>query len=281
MISAITGVDKGIKYLSNVNISLAGLIMLLCVIIGPTVLIFNNFTNSLGLYMSNLVRDSFKIGSEPWYGWWTIFYWAWWIAWAPFVATFIARISRGRTIREFIGGVLFAPTLASFVWFAILGTMGIETGMEVAEEAIATTETAFFVVMQNYSYGGLISIIAVVLLITFFITSADSATFVLGMLSDKGNQNPTTKRKIIWGVIQSGLAVALMLSGGLGMLQTGSIVAAFPFAFIMLFAMWAIIKSLKAEEKAEGIVDINALAGVSIEEIDNDVLETTEAAVKE
>jgi glycine betaine transporter len=267
MISAITGVDKGIKYLSNVNISLAGIIMLICLIVGPTVLIINNLTNSFGMYMSNLVRDSFKIGQEPWYGWWTIFYWAWWIAWAPFVATFIARISRGRTIREFVGGVLFAPTLASFVWFAILGTMGINSGMEVAEEAIATTETAFFVVMQNFPYGGLISIVAVILLVTFFITSADSATFVLGMLSDKGNQNPTVQRKVTWGFIQSGLAIALMLSGGLGMLQTGSIVAAFPFVIIMLFAMLAMIKSLKAEHKVEGVADLNNVADTSLEDL--------------
>jgi len=270
MISAITGVDKGIKYLSNINISLAGLIMIICLIVGPTILIINNFTNSFGIYMSSLVRDSFKISSDPWYGWWTIFYWAWWIAWAPFVATFIARISRGRTIREFVGGVLFAPTLASFVWFSILGTMGMESGMEVAEEAIAVTETAFFVVMQNFPFGSLISMIAVVLLITFFITSADSATFVLGMLSDKGNQNPTARRKVTWGIIQSGLAVALMLSGGLSMLQTGSIVAAFPFSFIMLFAMAAMIKSLKAEQKVEGVADINKLAEVSMDEIDEE-----------
>jgi len=145
-----------------------------------------------------------------------------------------------------------------------------ESGMEVAEEAIAVTETAFFVVMQNFPFGSLISMIAVVLLITFFITSADSATFVLGMLSDKGNQNPTARRKVTWGIIQSGLAVALMLSGGLSMLQTGSIVAAFPFAFIMLFAMAAMIKSLKAEQKVEGVADINKLAEVSMDEIDEE-----------
>ncbi|MFN2363969.1 MAG: BCCT family transporter [Halarsenatibacteraceae bacterium] len=268
MISAITGVDKGIKFLSNANITLAGIIMVLCLIAGPTLLIINNFTNSFGLYMSSLVMDSFKISSEPWYGWWTIFYWAWWIAWAPFVASFIARISRGRTIREFIGGVLFAPTLASFVWFAIMGTMGINQGMGVAEEAIATTETAFFVVMQNYPLGGLISGIAVILLTTFFITSADSATFVLGILSDKGNQNPTTRRKVTWGLIQTGLAIALMLSGGLGMLQTGSIVAAFPFAIIMLVAMISMMKSFSAEHKVDGVVDLNEVAEQSVEELD-------------
>ncbi len=251
MISAITGVDKGIKYLSNANISLATIIMVLCLIVGPTVMIINNFTNAFGGYMSSLVSNSFRIGDDPWYGAWTLFYWAWWIAWAPFVATFIARISRGRTIREFVGGVLFAPTLASFVWFSIMGTMGINLGEGVAEEAIAVTETAFFVVMQEYPIGQLISIIAVILLTTFFITSADSATFVLGMMSDRGNINPSTKRKITWGFIQTGLAIALMLSGGLEMLQTGSIVAAFPFAIVMLLAMGSMVKTLRAEVEAD------------------------------
>jgi glycine betaine transporter len=192
------------------------------------------------------------------------------------VATFIARISRGRTIREFIGGVLFAPTLASFVWFSILGTLGMETGMDVAQDAIVATETAFFEVIQHYPAGGLISIIAVILLITFFITSADSATFVLGMLSDKGNQNPSAKLKVTWGIIQSGLAVALMLSGGLGMLQTGSIVAAFPFAFIMIFAMLAMIKALKADAAVEGVVDIDSVADVSIDHMKEEELAPAE-----
>ncbi|MCK4260806.1 MAG: BCCT family transporter [Halanaerobiales bacterium] len=249
MLSALTGLDKGIKILSNANITLCGILMVLSLILGPTVLIINNLTNGIGTYLSTLVGDSFRITSEPWYGWWTIFYWAWWIAWAPFVGTFIARISRGRTIKEFITGVLLAPTLASFAWFAIFGTMGINTGMGVATEAIKSTSTAFFVVMQQYPVGNIISFVAVILLSTFFVTSADSATFVLGMMSSNGVLNPTNKRKFIWGLVQSGLAVALMLAGGLKMLQTASIAAAFPFAFIMLFGMISIMKALKSEFK--------------------------------
>ena len=252
MISAITGLDKGIKFLSNANITLASILMIIGIIIGPTVLIMNNLTNGLGSYMSSIVRDSFEISSNnSWYGAWTIFYWAWWIAWAPFVSTFIARISRGRTIKEFVGGVLLAPTLASFVWFAIFGSLGMNTGLGVAEGAIQQTSTAFFEVMQHYPIGGIISMIAVILLSTFFITSADSATFVLGMMSSNGDLNPTTQRKLIWGCIQSGLAIALMLSGGLGMLQTASIAAAFPFAIVMIFAMVSITKALKNEDLNE------------------------------
>ncbi|WP_432663038.1 BCCT family transporter [Wukongibacter baidiensis] len=252
MISAVTGLDKGIKWLSNANVSLCGILIVLGLIIGPTIMIINTFTNSLGLYISTVVRESFQIdpfGNNEWYGWWTVFYWAWWIAWAPFVGTFIARISKGRTIKEFVAGVLLAPTLASFIWFAVFGTMGINTGLETATEAIKSTSTAYFVVMNQYPMGTAISMVTVVLLTTFFVTSADSATFVLGMMSSNGDLNPTTKRKVTWGVIQSALALSLMLASdkALGMLQTASIAAAFPFIFIMLFAMVALVKALRQE----------------------------------
>ncbi len=252
MISAITGLDKGIKWLSNANVTLATILVILGLIVGPTVMIINTFSNSIGLYLSTVVKDSFQInpfGNNEWYGWWTIFYWAWWIAWAPFVGTFIARISKGRTIKEFIAGVLLAPTLGSFIWFAVFGTLGINTGLEVAQEAIKSTPTAFFVVMDQYPMGSMISMVTVVLLTTFFVTSADSATFVLGMMSQNGDLNPTTQRRVIWGIIQSALALALMLAGGLGMLQTASIAAAFPFAFIMIFAMVSLVKALKEDDQ--------------------------------
>lgn len=248
MISAITGLDKGIKYLSNLNVAIAFALVVLAIAIGPTLLIFKSLFINTFNYVKDLVVDIYPFGKSDWYKGWTVFYWAWWIAWAPFVGTFIARISKGRTIREFIVGVLLAPTLASFVWFATFGSMGLNLGKEVATEAIKSTETALFIVMQNYNLGSIISFVAVLLLITFFITSADSATFVLGMMSTDGDLNPDTKRKVIWGAIQSLLALALMLSGGLQMLQTGSIVAAFPFTFIILFAMVSIVKALREEK---------------------------------
>jgi glycine betaine transporter len=248
MLSAVTGLDKGIKFLSNLNVSIAGVLLILSIIIGPTLLIFTNLGSGIVSYAKDLVLDINPFGKDPWYGSWTVFYWAWWIAWAPFVGTFIARISKGRTIREFIFGVLAAPTLASFLWFATFGTMGIFKGPEVAARAIEKTETALFVVMQQYPLGSIISFVAVLLLCTFFVTSADSATFVLGMMSSNGDLNPTTKRKLIWGSIQSALALSLMLAGGLKMLQTASIVAAFPFAFVMLFAMVSIVKVLRTEK---------------------------------
>ncbi len=245
MISAVTGLDKGIKFLSNLNVAIAFLLVILAIIIGPTIPIFKSLFIGIANYAKDLVVDINPFGKGDWHKGWTVFYWAWWIAWAPFVGTFIARISKGRTIREFVYGVLLAPTLASFIWFATFGTMGTKLGTSVAGEAIKTTETALFYVMQNYNLGFIVSFVAIILLCTFFVTSADSATFVLGMMTSDGDLDPTTKKKVTWGVIQSLLALALMLSGGLKTLQTASIVAAFPFAFIMLFSMIAIIKMVK------------------------------------
>ncbi|WDV46923.1 BCCT family transporter [Clostridiaceae bacterium M8S5] len=247
MMSAVTGLDKGIKFLSNLNVGIAGSLLVLAIIIGPTVLIFKNLGTGVLAYAKDLVVDAYPFGKEGWYGTWTIFYWAWWIAWAPFVGTFIARISKGRTIREFVAGVLLAPTIASLIWFACFGTLGIEAGLDTAKTAITETSTALFVVMSEYSLGTVISLVAILLLCTFFVTSADSATFVLGMMSQNGDLNPDLKRKVIWGVIQSLLALALLLSGGLKMLQTASIAAAFPFVFIMFFTMIAIVKALRKE----------------------------------
>jgi glycine betaine transporter len=246
ILTAVIGIEKGIKLVSDMNIALCGILMLVAFIVGPSVKILNNLSNSIGLYISGIIPDSFAISSDPWYGSWTIFYWAWWIAWAPFVGTFIARISRGRTIRQFVMGVLLAPTIASFFWFAIFGTVGIEVFDKIGTFA---TETAFFQAFDFYPLGSLLSGIAVLLLTTFFITSANSATFVLGMFSAEGDLNPSTSKKIIWGLLQSSLAAILLLAGGLQALQTGSIVAAFPFAFIMIFSMVALIKALKNDKE--------------------------------
>ncbi|MGB6129666.1 MAG: BCCT family transporter [Psychrilyobacter sp.] len=257
MISAMAGVDKGMKFISNLNVGVILVMLVICFLVGPTLLILKVFIESLGNYLGGFVGASFEMGTftnDPWFGSWTIFYWAWWIAWAPFVGSFIARISKGRTIREFITGVLLAPTLASFIWFAVFGSMGLAQGLDLAKEAIVSTPTALFVVLSKYPMGMAISVIAVVLLCTFFITSADAATFVLGMLSSKGDLNPPVSKKLLWGAIQSGLALALMLSGGdqgLVMLQTISLVAAFPFIFIMFFAMASLVKALKGENMKE------------------------------
>ncbi len=252
MTSAITGVDKGIKFLSNLNIGISAVVILAVFLVGPKIKILNTLVESVGGYFQNFASNTLEVGAfgdEKWYGGWTIFYWAWWIAWAPFSAIFIARISKGRTIREFVTGVLLVPALASFIWFGVFGTLGINQGLEVATEAIKSTSTALFVILQKYPMGSAISLIIVVLLSTFFVTSADSATFVLGMLSEEGSLNPKTSKKVIWGVLLALLALALMIgsTNGLQMLQTISIVAAFPFAIIMLWSMYSLLVALKKE----------------------------------
>lgn len=249
--TAVTGIEKGIKFLGDMNLFFAFLIMILVIIIGPTVKIFNGLMVGLGQYINYFIADSFRIspfGNNTWVGSWTIFYWAWWIAWAPFVGTFIARISRGRTIREFVIGVTFVPAIASFIWFAAFGVMGMNLGPQTAAQAIKVTETALFIVAGQYPLGIVISILAVILLFTFFITSANTATFVLGMFSQHGDLNPTNSRKVLWGVIQALLATALLLAGGLKALQIGSIAAAFPFTFVMVAACFSITKALKEEK---------------------------------
>ena len=195
-------------------------------------------------------------GDDTWVGAWRIFYWAWWIAWAPFVGSFIARISKGRTIREFIFGVVLAPALGSIVWFAIMGTLPIhlftEGAMSLSElsEIAAVPETGLFIVMQQFPLGKLLCIVSLVLLCTFFITSANSGTFILAMFSSDGELEPPNSRKILWGVVMAVLAVGLLMAGGLTPLQTISLAAAFPFIFIMFFAAAALIKAL-AKESAD------------------------------
>ncbi|WMJ76834.1 MULTISPECIES: glycine betaine uptake BCCT transporter [unclassified Sedimentibacter] len=252
--TAVTGIDKGIKTLGDINLYLAFGLLSLVIIVGPTLGIINNMTNGLGLYLNDFLKDSLGIsafGDNSWLEGWRIFYWAWWIAWAPFVGSFIARISKGRTIKEFVGGVIVAPALASIVWFSAFGSLGLNLIDKVGVEGIAVMteapETALFQVLKYYPLGNILSLVTVALLCTFFITSANSATFVLGMLTSEGNLNPNRNRKVLWGLIQSFLATALLLSGGLQALQTASVAAAFPFIFVMLFAMVSLMKALKTE----------------------------------
>lgn len=248
MISASTGINKGIQTLSNLNMILAAVLLIAVIIIGPTLAMGKNLFQGLGLYAKELLIDNNNIFVKgDWYKKWTIFYWGWWIAWAPPVGIFIARISKGRTIREFLLGVLFVPSLICFIWFAVFGTMGFNVDHATALAAIKRAETAFFVVINQYHFGYIISLIAVVLLWTFFVTSADSATFVLGMISSKGNLNPKNSKKFVWGVMQASLTVVFLIAGGLNMIQTASIIAAFPFAFVMIIAMISLIKSLRSE----------------------------------
>lgn len=252
--TAVSGIDKGIKLLGDINLILAFGLLILTIVLGPTLKFINSFTNGLGLYINEFVSSSLHIeafGDNSWLNSWTIFYWAWWIAWAPFVGTFIARISKGRTIREFIAGVILAPAVVSIIWFAAFGTMGLNLfdsiGLEGLASAAAVPSTALFQVFNYYSLSTVLSLITVVLLCTFFVTSANSATFVLGMLTSNGDLNPSNKKQFIWGIVQALLATSLLLAGGLEALQTASVAAAFPFIFVMLVSIVSLMKALKEE----------------------------------
>ncbi|WP_070119622.1 glycine betaine uptake BCCT transporter [Bacillus marinisedimentorum] len=259
MISAWSGLSKGIAYLSNANMVLAILLFAMVFIFGPTAFILNLFTNTIGTYIAYLPEMSFRIAplNEEARGWiqgWTIFYWAWWIAWSPFVGIFIARVSRGRSIREFIFTVLLLPSLIGFLWFATFGGTAISLQHEgVAAIAELATEESLFGVLANYPLGFFASIIAITLIGTFFITSADSGTFVLGMMTTNGSLTPPNSIKLTWGVLLSATALALLYTGGLQALQNTMIIAAFPFSFIMLLMTYSLIKALYTEGKELGI----------------------------
>lgn len=253
--TAVSGIEKGIKALGDINLYLAFGLLILVFILGPTLPIMNNFTNGIGLYINDFFKDSLSIsafGDNSWVNGWRIFYWAWWIAWAPFVGSFIARISKGRTIREFIIGVIIVPSIVSTIWIAAFGSLGLnligEMGLKGLSEVAQFPEMALFKVIEYYPLSKVISFITLILLTTFFITSSNSATFVLGMFTSHGDLNPNKSKKFLWGIAQALLATALLLSGGLEALQTISVAAAFPFIFVMILAMVSISKSLKQEK---------------------------------
>ena len=255
--TAVSGIEKGIKVLSDINLWLAFLLVTIVFLIGPKLKIINLFTNGIGMYINSFIQDSLKInafGSNKWIEDWTIFYWAWWIAWAPFVGSFIARISKGRTIREFVIGVIVAPSLASILWFSVFGGLGInlkfigKLSVQELKQMSIKPEVALFDVLKNYPLATIISLIAVMLLCTFFITSANSATFVLGIFTSNGDLNPSRNKKIVWGIVQALLATSLLIAGGLKALQTASVVAAFPFIFVMIFTCISLLKAFKEEE---------------------------------
>jgi glycine betaine transporter len=257
MLSAQTGLHRGIKYLSNLNMILALTLLFFLLFLGPTHFILNLFPSTLGHYIQNLPTMSLNLApfrDSTWIHNWTLFYWAWWIAWAPFVGTFIARISKGRTVRQFVLGVLLVPSLFCAFWFTVFGGTGI--ALELFQDTPLKTvmdkqgiEVLLFTVLEQYPMGTVMSLIAIFLIGTFFITSADSATFVLGSLTTNGSLNPPNRLKFTWGVIQSLSAAVLLWSGGLKGLQTGAILAAFPFIFVILLLIISLLKSFQEETK--------------------------------
>ncbi len=255
MISALSGLDKGIKILSNANMLLAAVVFLIVFIFGPTLFTLNLFTDTLGKYLQNFVNMSFRLAplnsdNRHWINVWTIFYWAWWIAWSPFVGIFIARVSKGRTIREFVTYVLLAPSLISFLWFSVFGgsAISIERSGTKIISALATQESLFGM-LSTFPWGTAISVVAIGLIAIFFITSADSGTFVLAMMTTNGDQNPNNTLKIVWGLLLTAIALVLLYSGGLQALQNTMIIAALPFSVVIILMAVSLLKVLNADAR--------------------------------
>jgi len=254
MLSAMTPLNKGIRHLSNANMLLAALLLVFVLAFGPTSFIFGLLTQTIGEYLGNIVQMSLvtsPYSSGHWVEQWTMFYWAWGLSWAPFVGSFIARISRGRTIREFVFGVMLVPVALSMLWFATFGGSAIHLALfdhvGIADAVAKEAPSGLYVLLDQLPLGRLASMAAVALVAMFVITSADSATFVLGMFTSKGVLNPTRFVRILWGALQLLMAAVLLLSGGLYALRTISIIAAFPFMLLMVLMAWSLYRDLSLE----------------------------------
>lgn len=253
ILSASTGLQKGIKYLSNANLILAVFLLFIFLFLGPTKFILNMFTTTMGSYIQNLPSMGLRLApfskeQAAWIKNWTIFYWAWWIAWAPFVGTFIARVSKGRTVREFMVAVLVVPTIVCAFWFSVFGGTAIYFDYyKKAGIAKQSIETALFHVYDLLPLTGILVIVTLLLITTFFVTSADSATFVLGMQTAYGDLNPPNFVKVIWGLFLAASAIVLMLSGGLDAMQTAIIVSAFPLTFVLIAMSFSVLKDFRKE----------------------------------
>ncbi|WP_053368538.1 BCCT family transporter [Bacillus sp. FJAT-27245] len=255
--STVSGLQNGMKHLSNLNMVLAFLLLAFMLVLGPTQSIFKILFQGIGDYVQNFIGMSFR--TEPysdggWIGNWTLFYFGWWIAWAPLVGSFVARISKGRTIREFMMGAIFLPVLGSFMWFAVMGGSAIDLienqgKTAIAKAVSADVTSALFEFFDYFPMSAFLSILAMVLVLIFFITSANSAIFVLGMISENGNPNPSHMTKIIWGVVIAAVSGILIMTGGLSGLQSALVATSIPLALLMLFMCYSTYKGLMDELK--------------------------------
>jgi choline/glycine/proline betaine transport protein len=281
LISVVTGVDKGIKWLSNVNMGLAGLLLLAVLVLGPTVFLLSDFVQQVGSYLQNFLRLSFNTFSfrgeagESWLSGWTTYYWGWWMSWAPFVGVFIARISRGRTVREFVAGVLLVPSLLTFLWFAVMGGSGLHreifgNGGLIGEDGAVPTDTALFELLGGLPGGAALSVLAVFLIIVFFVTSSDSGSFVVDMIATGGDPNPPVWSRAFWGGLEGVIAAVLLVAGGLAALQTMAILVALPFSIVMVLMVFATSKALMAEQRAIKRSREHALAERIVDHVNGD-----------
>lgn len=257
VISIASGLDKGVKNLSMANMYTAGAFMLFLLIVGPTVYILKAFTQNLGFYLQNLPQLSFWVetfyGAEGsnWQNPWTIFYWGWWISWSPFVGMFIARISKGRTVREFILGVMVFPTLLSFLWMSSFGGsalwLQLTGAADIAAAVSADVSTALFVMLESFPFTKITSFIGIMLVTIFFITSSDSGSLVVDHLTSGGKLDSPVPQRIFWGVVEGLCAAVLLLGGGLVALQSAAIATGLPFTIVLLIMCYSLYRGLQEE----------------------------------
>jgi choline/carnitine/betaine transport len=289
--SAVSGVAKGIQWLSNTNMVLALILAVFVFVVGPTVFILNVLPTTIGTYLNDITSFSARSGAtvdsagEEWLAGWTIFYWAWWVSWTPFVGMFLAKISRGRTIRQFVVGVLVVPTIVSLVWFAIFGGTAIK--QQIDGEGLAeagSAESQLFDLLGNMPLTGIASVLVMVLVAIFFVSGADAASLVMGTLSERGAEHPTRAVTIFWGTLTGAVAALLLwLSGdnALEGIKTMAIIAALPFVIVMVGMCVSLMIDLRkdplivAQRTYEGHLDHDLRTHANIiatEDDSNDVL---------
>ena len=255
-ISVVLGLDGGIKKLSNINVALAAVLMMAVLLLGSTVDLLQAYVQNTGSYLSDLMYKTFNLYTyekkEAWIGGWTLLYWGWWISWSPFVGMFIARISKGRTIREFMVGVLFVPAGFTFLWMTIFGNSAINLVLsgkaeELAELVNSNVPVVLFKFLEYFPFSSALSLLAVALVVTFFVSSSDSGSLVIDTLTSGGKKEPPVWQRIFWAVTEGVVAAVLLLAGGLEALQTMTIASAFPMIFMILIGCFGLFKSLRSD----------------------------------
>jgi len=259
--SVVLGIDKGIRRLSEFNMAIGLILLLFMLFLGPTLFLFDSFVQNMGSYLQSLMSYSTWTESYQQTNWqhgWTIFYWGWWIAWSPFVGMFIARVSKGRTVREFLMVVLLVPTILTFLWVTIFGGTAIfeelyGTGgiTEAVNENIAT---ALFVLLERFPLAFITSMLGIIVVATFFVTSSDSGSLVIDIITAGGNTHPPLRQRVFWATMEGVVASVLLIGGGLKALQAAVILTGFPFAIVLFFLCISLLKGLKETRKKEVVI---------------------------
>lgn len=253
--SVVSGLGNGVRRLSELNMILAAVLMVFVLLVGPTLFILNSFVENLGYYAASLPTLSFwteTFSGTSWQNSWTVFYWGWWISWSPFVGIFIARVSKGRTVREFIVGVLLLPSMLTFFWMSVFGgtALSLELGDQggvIGEAVNENVATALFVMLQQLPLTGITSFVGIVLVVVFFVTSSDSGSLVVDSLTSGGKLDSPVPQRVFWAVMEGVVAAVLLLGGGLGALQTAAITTGLPFAIVLLIMCYSVYKGLSYE----------------------------------